>query len=278
MIVINPNADQHGARKENVFIVLDGNGVYAGSLLIYPYFAYDMEPEHPHNLFLYLHSPPGQILSETVKDLLLDKALIRAEEIKKEDGQTRTRVYTSFIKDNQERIDYFLQRGFLQDESMLILERPGDMVLPDVVTPVDVRIQRWEMDTAAEEQHFINEHKKIFPRHPYSHESLQALKSKPGWQNYTAFRGTEIAGNVMLFTKSTQDSIGWIEDLFVHKDWRKCGIGKDLLYTALVQFQQIDIQRVQLEVWSANKPALNLYYAFGFAQVDETEIAVGRYI
>jgi ribosomal protein S18 acetylase RimI-like enzyme len=104
------------------------------------------------------------------------------------------------------------------------------------------------------------------------------LKSKPGWQNYTAFSGIEITGNVMLFIKSMHDSIGWIEDLFVHRNWRKRGIGKYLLHTALDQFQQIDIQRVQLEAWSANKPALNLYYAFGFAQVDEIEIAVGRYI
>jgi hypothetical protein len=38
------------------------------------------------------------------------------------------------------------------------------------------------------------------------------------------------------------------------------------------------IHRVQLEFWSANKPALHLYRAFGFSSIDETEIAVGRYV
>jgi len=40
--------------------------------------------------------------------------------------------------------------------------------------------------------------------------------------------------------------------------------------------QNSSVQRVQLEMWSANKPAFQLYREFGFSPIDETEIAVGR--
>jgi ribosomal protein S18 acetylase RimI-like enzyme len=82
----------------------------------------------------------------------------------------------------------------------------------------------------------------------------------------------------MVFITPEENSIGYIEDLFVLKRWRRRGIGKALLKTALAYFRDIGIHRVQLELWSANKNAFQLYRTFEFSVVDETEIAVGRYV
>ncbi len=108
---------------------------------------------------------------------------------------------------------------------------------------------------------------------------LRELASLPGWNNFVAWSGAEIAGNIMVFTKPEKDDpIGYIEDLFVQKRWRRRGIARYLLHTAITYFQNIGLQRVQLEMWSANKPAFHLYREFGFSPIDETEIAVGRYV
>ena len=82
----------------------------------------------------------------------------------------------------------------------------------------------------------------------------------------------------MVFVTPEDKTIGYIEDLFVLKKWRQRGIGKYLLNTALTYFQELGIQRVQLELWSANKNAFRLYHAFGFSVIDETEVAVGKYV
>ena len=278
LVVFNADTDRHGAQKENIFIAQDGNGEYVGSLLIYPYFDYDIESEHPHNLYLHLHSEQGQDLSESVKDLLLKHALQRATEIKRDAEQIKTRVYACFLKHQQEDVAYFLQRGFTHDESMLILERHDSSAIPRAEAPEAVTIQAWKMETNAQQHQFIETHRSVFPRHPYSTERLQELKSLPGWENFTAFSHTEIAGNIMVFIKRDSDTIGFIEDLFVTKQWRRRGIGRCLLCTALAHFHHLGIHRVQLEFWSANKPALHLYRAFGFSSINETEIAVGRYV
>jgi ribosomal protein S18 acetylase RimI-like enzyme len=277
-VVVNADTDGHGAKKENIFIALDGNGEYLGSLLIYPYFDYDLEPEHPHNLQLYLHAGQGKDLSESVKDLLLEHALRRATEIKRDAEQTKTWVYAWFLKHQQKEIAYFLQRGFTHDEGMHILERYDSAAPPQAEAPEEVTIQAWKMETDAEQRQFTEAHRRVFPRHTYSTERLQELKSLPGWENFTAFSHTEIAGNIMMFTKRDNDTTGYIEDLFVQKQWRRRGIGRCLLCTALAHFHSIGIHRVQLEFWSANKPALRLYRAFGFSSIDETKIAVGRYV
>jgi GNAT superfamily N-acetyltransferase len=276
--VVNADSDQRGARKENIFVALDRNGEPLGSLLIYPFFAYDTEPEHPHNLYLHLRAEQGRELRESTKDVLLENALRRAAEIKNEAEQTKTRVYACFFRHQREEIAYFLQWGFTHDEGMYILERHQGAALPQVEAPPGVTIQSWPMESEAEQLQFIETHRRVFPRNPYSTARLQELKLRPGWNNFTAFSPTEIAGNTMVFLKGADNAIGFIEDLFVQKKWRRRGLGRYLLHTALSYFESIGIHRVQLEMWSANKPALKLYQAFGFTVIDETEVAVGRYV
>jgi GNAT superfamily N-acetyltransferase len=205
--------------------------------------------------------------------------LRRAEEIKREEAQDLARVYACFFAHQQDEIAYFLRRGFRHDEGMLLLERQASADLPRVEAPPDVTIRPWKMKTEAEQQQFIEAHRRVFPRHPYSVRRLQELMAVPGWGNFTAWHGTEIAGNIMVYQKDADGHVvGCIEDLFVQRRWQKRGIAKYLLYAALDNFRKTGIHRVQLEMWSANGPALHLYRAFGFSAIDETEIAVGRYL
>ena len=134
------------------------------------------------------------------------------------------------------------------------------------------------MDNEEEQHKFLMAHGQVFPRHAHNAQRLGELKAMPGWENFTVFRGGEIIGNIMVFLKPEEEGIGYIEDLFVLKEWRRMGIGRCLLSTALGYFHNRGIQRVQLEFWSANKPALALYQAYGFSSIDETEIAVGCYV
>jgi ribosomal protein S18 acetylase RimI-like enzyme len=279
LTVVNADTDQRGAQKENILIALGRNKQPLGSLFIYPFYDDDIEPEHPHNLYLHLHTEREQDASESVKDLLLEHALRRVTEIKHEAQQAKTRVYACFFKHQQEEIAYFLQRGFTHDEGMYILDRRESTELPHVEAPSELTVESWKMQTEAEQRQFIETHRRVFPRHPDSAKALQELMLLPGWNNFTAWSGSEIAGNlVVLSRRQDNETTGCIEDLFVQKQWRRKGIAKYLLFTALKHFQNIGIRQVQLEVWSANKPALHLYRLFGFFPIDETEIAVGRYV
>jgi GNAT superfamily N-acetyltransferase len=277
-IVVSSEIDKFGTQKENILIAHDECGEAQGVVCIYPFFAYDTEPEHPHNLYLHFRAEGTEDLSELVKDVLLEKALERASEIKSEAGQTRTRVYTCFFEYQKDEIAYFIERGFMHDEGMYILERQNDVELPHVELPECITIQSWKMRTDMEQKRFIETHRKIFPRHPYTAKRLQEIKSLPGWNNFTALSETKIAGNIMMYIEDENTGIGYIEDLFVQRQWRQQGVAKYLLVKALRYFQEIGIARIRLEVWSANEVALHLYRNFGFDLVRETEIAVGRYV
>jgi GNAT superfamily N-acetyltransferase len=279
VVVINPDTDQRAARREDIFLALDGDGAPLGSVFIYPFFDPDIEPEHPHNLYLHLQAEGDTANREALKDLLLEHALHRAKQIKHEAGQPKTRIYACFFRHQEEEIAYFLQRGFVHDEGMMILERHESAEPLLVETPAGVTIQSWRIETDAEQQQFIETHRRVFPRHPYTPRRLQELMSFPGWHNFAAWTGSELVGNIMVFTKRENgDTIGCIEDLFVQKPWRQQGIGRALLSIALQHFGHAGIRRVQLELWSANKVAWYLYRAFGFSPIEETEVSVARYV
>ena len=278
-MIVNADKDMRGAQRENVFLALDESGKLLGSLLIYPFFDQVIEREHPLNLYLHLEAEGRAEASVPIKDLLLKHALRRATEIKDEAGQAKARVYACFLKHQQDETAYFLRRGFRHDEGMLLLERQESAHLPQVEAPQEVTIHPWKMETETEQRQFIETHRVVFPRHPYSVKRLQELMAVPGWNNFTAWHDTEIAGNIMVYHKDAGGNVvGCIEDLFVQRRWQKRGIAKYLLYAALVHFRKTGIHRIQLEMWSANKTAFHLYRAFGFSAIDETEIAVGRYL
>ncbi len=278
LYITGTDVDMYGVKKENIFIARDKDDKRLGLALIYPYYDYDIEPLHPHNLFLHLKTETDGVLSESIKDALLEKAVHRAIEIKHEQKQEKTRLYACFLKNQLDEISYFLQRGFIHDEGMHIFERCESTHLNIKKIPEDIDVRKWDIETEAEQHLFIETHQKIFPRHAYSVEKLAELKSIQGWRNFTAFSGDKIAGNIMVYSKPDANSLGIIEDLFVLKRWRRQGVGRYLLYISLAYLHSIGIHRVQLELWSANKKAIRLYQEFGFSSIEETEIAVGKYV
>ena len=268
-----------GAKRDNIFFALDREGEPLGSLFLYPFFDQVVAREHPLNLYLHLQVEVSAEESEPVKDQLLERAMRRAAEIKREEEQEKARVYACFFAHQQDEIAYFMRRGFVHDEGMLVLERRESAGLPQVEAPREITVQPWKMETEVEQRRFIEAHRKVFPRHPYSIKRLQELMALPGWSNFTAWHGTEIAGNIMVYQEGAGGNrVGCIEDLFVQRPWRKRGIARVLLYVALGHLQNRGIHRVQLEMWSANEPAFHLYRRFGFSAIEETEIAVGRYV
>lgn len=278
IIVVQSDVDQRGAKRENIFKATNAENETIGTIYIYPFFAYDTEPEHPHNLFLSFQSEVGKEFNNSIKDKLLERALQRALEIKRETKQLKTRVYACFFAHQTDEITYFLNRGFIHDEGMYILERQNNTDFPSVEIPRGIVIRSWKMEAESEQQKFIAAHRKIFPRHPYTIRRLQELMLLPGWDNFTAFINGEIAGNTMVYIRNESDPIGYIEDMFVERIWRRKGIAKRLLAATLDYFQDHGINRVQLEMWSANKAAYSLYQSFAFKKIDETEIALGKYV
>lgn len=61
-----------------------------------------------------------------------------------------------------------------------------------------------------------------------------------------------------------QDSEGYIERLYVGKEYQNQGVGSLLMKAVLDQMQQDKVTRVYLDVWERNPGAIRFYQRFGF--------------
>ncbi len=66
-----------------------------------------------------------------------------------------------------------------------------------------------------------------------------------------------------------------MDDLFVSKEWRKQGVGKNLIIRVFQGLKDLNIKESRLEVWSENKRALSVYNSVGYKFHKETESSIG---
>ena len=63
--------------------------------------------------------------------------------------------------------------------------------------------------------------------------------------------------------------VGWINDIYVKKEYRKNGIAKRLIFEGIKEFRKKGFLEVSLNVYSTNKHAISLYKSLGFQEASK---------
>jgi RimJ/RimL family protein N-acetyltransferase len=109
-----------------------------------------------------------------------------------------------------------------------------------------------------------------------------AFIKAPPVESTRAFVISNINNNVPQFVAIIMDKvIGWCDiipnklegfehcgelGMGVHPKYRGKGIGKELVKKTLHKAKEVGIERIELEVFESNIPAINLYQIFGFVK------------
>lgn len=78
----------------------------------------------------------------------------------------------------------------------------------------------------------------------------------------------ELIGTLVYMEQERQKfkHIGILGGMYVHPNYRRCGMGKQLVATMLGNLKKIDhLYSLQLKVVTDNLPAIRLYESFGFS-------------
>ncbi|QOY38343.1 GNAT family N-acetyltransferase [Anaerobacillus isosaccharinicus] len=215
-----------------------------------------------------------------IKDLLFATLLEKAKEIRSENREKKVRVYHCCFSHDQEAIKYYSEKsGFQHDEGMYIIRKVMSDTPPQVTDTPEVNYEALPLSSEEDIVQLINAHQTVF-RSGYSVEGIKELQEKFGWKSIAAIHNGEIVGNIMLWVNEENPNhpFGWVEDLFVTKDVRHKGIGKNLVAQALAHFRDLHVPEIRIEVWSANERAMNLYKQFGFSFYEETESSIGMFL
>jgi len=101
-----------------------------------------------------------------------------------------------------------------------------------------------------------------------AHEAAftQLLSHPPLGAVWIARQGGMAAGHVLLAVRFTMEHAGLsacVDDLYVRPEFRRMGIGRQLLDAVVCECRTRGCRSLQVEVGGDNHPALALYAAFG---------------
>jgi len=103
----------------------------------------------------------------------------------------------------------------------------------------------------------------IFPK-PWSEKSFRDALASPDHCYLTAVRGNTVVGYCGLWCSfDTAD----LCNMAVAGDFRKHGLGSELLRRGLAAVKDRGVERILLEVRRSNVPAIALYAKFGFERL-----------
>ena len=211
-----------------------------------------------------------------LKDVLLERAIARAGEIRDASGE-RVGLSATYFAEAQASIEYLLAHGFAHYESVFLMRRDLAQPIPDLPHPEGVQVRRWRMETEPEQRAYVEACNQAFPDTRQSLEGLQHFMRSPMWSVGTtiaAFAGEQVAGNVMVYYDPAQppgaERFGATEWVFVLPQWRRRGIARYLLQEGLAYLREHRLDYAELQVFSDNRQALGLYEAVGYRLYRET--------
>lgn len=268
----------NGKNKYEI-IAKDSEGSVLGKGYIYDSIASELFEKDRVNFFIELVTEVED-KGYVIRDFIVDELINRAKEKRKSYPNYDARVYNCCFSDDEKTLEFYSRiEGFKHDEGMHILTCNMSNWSKQKKLEIKYVVKEDNIDTKEQILEFISEHSKIFRSVPYNTEKILKLKEQRGFKSLGIYDNGQIVANILLLVEEESGiKYGWLEDMFVSKEYRKEGLGEYLVTRALEYFKSKGLDESRLEVWSSNKRATKLYYKMGYKFMKETESSIGMSI
>lgn len=258
---------------DNVFCVFDAAQCMVGFAPLLPVVTTD---EHgvtgPHTMWTIMLVRPTVTAADTVRDLLLNGIVERANQLKLTAGLARTRLAVDLMISQKAELDYLRQKGFTPFEHLLVMQRDLAQAIPTVHASLTVTVRPSTLATAEEQLAYLQLFNTCFPENRKTLAELHFLLQSPLWQKgraITAYSPThEFIGSILVYWDE-QQVYGITDDVMVLPPWRGQQIAKHLIREGLRYCQEQGLAEVRLEVKASNAPALAVYTSMGYHVLNE---------
>lgn len=266
--------------RKNTIEAYNEEGNLVGEAIICPFKASDIHEKPRMNIYFDINVNDIECKNE-IKDQMFDEVIKRSRAIREKYKDFVVKVYHCCFSDDKENIEYYSSKaGFKNDEGMYIIKKElMDEERFEIKEVEGVDFCNLQFEDEHEMMELVEKQNKVFTS-GYSVEDLKNLKDNNQWFSIAAKHKGEIIGNIVVVIKEDESKIkyAWVDDLFVLKEWRKFGIGKNLILKAFKELIALGIKESRLEVWSDNKRALSAYESVGYKFYKQTECSIGMFL
>ncbi|MBU3203592.1 GNAT family N-acetyltransferase [Clostridium algidicarnis] len=267
------------SERKNTIEAYDEEGNLVGEAIFSPFKASDIHEKPRINIYFDINVNNIEGRNE-LKDKMFDEIIKCSRTIKENYKDFLVRVYHCCFSDNKEGIEYYSSKvGFKNDEGMYIIKKELTNKELEIKEIKGIDFCKLQFENEHEMMELVEKQNKVFVN-GYSMEDLKELKNKNQWFSIAAKHKGEIIGNIVIVIKEDEANVkyGWVDDLFVSKEWRKFGISKNLILKAFEELIALDVKESRLEVWSDNKRALSVYESVGYKFYQQIECSIGMFL
>lgn len=269
--------------RKNILEAYDAGKNLVGEAVISPFMSSEIFDQPRLNIYIDISVRDIDDKIELKDQLLyelINRGKIMAKKEKEQNRNLEVKFYHCCFSDNKENIEYYSSKeGFNHDEGMYVLKLDIGEEKIEITQIKEVEFVNLELSEDEEIKELVKKQGEIFVS-GYSVDDLKKIKSENRYFSIAAKHKGEIVGNVMVIMKENDDSsqYGWIDDMFVSKDYRRLGIGKNLIVAVINNLRNLNIKESRLEVWSSNIRAMAMYNSVGYKFHEEVESAIGMFL
>ena len=216
--------------------------------------------------------------TQELKVCLVNEFIKQATIIKEAKPDLPVYLYHCCFAEDSSSISFYSSiEGFKHTEGMYSIHNKITCLL----NTSEIEGVKFQYLTLEENQihQLIDEQNKVF-KSGYVYDDLIAIRNSEKWFSLSALYEDQIIGNIMILIKEDEQGniFAWIDDLFVKKEFRKLGVGQELVNRGLNRLYTMGISSCKLEVWSSNERAYSIYKKAGFEFLKETEVSIGMFL
>lgn len=265
----------------NILCAIDESGEFLGYAPLYPVLMRDASAL-PHTLWTEIKVHPNLHDAHAIKDCLLERILIHAQELTKDFPGHPIHLAFQYFPSESASIEYVLSKGCKHTESVFTMKRELSKEIPTSVRVDGIMMRPWKMESEAEQQMYVEVRNLCFPEAPIALDAWRYFMMSPMWAvgtTFAAFEGEQLVGNIAVFwneaeNQQTGNKVGYTEYIFVRPDWRGKNIARELITLGLQHLKEHGLEAAHLEVKALNQNALRLYENLGFEVLRESRFYV----
>ncbi|MDR1598485.1 MAG: GNAT family N-acetyltransferase [Oscillospiraceae bacterium] len=254
-----------GAPRENIFVAADDGGQRLGMAAVVEYVNRQILPDRPLNYYLIIEA------FARARDLLFGAAFTRAMMLRRLKPDLPARVYASCSPRDPERLLYFTEQGFHNDDAEVVTReilKDGDW---GPKPPVGCRLAFTNLDTSERREGLLAR------VNPYSvtRHSLDWLDKAMGntaFASIGVLEEEEILGETIVTGYGAE---GRVLMLYTAPRCRRRGVARALLAGARQYLYEEQCRSLTARVWLRNTAAAEFFKAEGFQQTGQAVLYPG---
>ncbi|MEG0767950.1 MAG: GNAT family N-acetyltransferase, partial [Clostridia bacterium] len=263
--IYHPQAAMNGAPPENIFLAIDDAGQRCGCAVVVEYVNHTLLPDRPLNYYISLDG------YARARDMLLGAALARALFLRREYPKLRARIYTPCSPRDQERLRYFTEAGFVNDDAELVLRWILQEDQAPAKPPVGCMILPTPLHTAAQREALMRRCAPYFAT-IHTVEWLEKMQRETFFAAFGMLQENELLGEMIVTGYGVE---GCVQMIYTVPRYRRRGVARALLEHARAVMIKQALRSMTFSVWQRNHPAAYLCQSTGFVLATQTVLYPG---